>query len=45
MLQLTTIDWRPSGVLTCGLDSLRGAMPVREAAGYRMLEERRTALP
>lgn len=34
VLQVTGIDWQPSGILTCGLDSLRGAMPGRQAIGW-----------
>lgn len=39
VLQVTGIDWQPSGILTRGLDSLRGAMPGRQPIGRR--EERR----
>lgn len=42
VLQVTGIDWQPSGILTRGLDSLRGAMPGRQAIGRR--EERRGSL-
>lgn len=35
VLQVTGIDWQPSGILTRGLDSLRGAMPGRQAIGWR----------
>lgn len=34
VLQVTGIDWQPSGILTRGLDSLRGAMPRRQAIVY-----------
>ena len=34
VLQVTGIDWQPSGILTRGLDSLRGAMPLRQAIGW-----------
>lgn len=34
VLQVTGIDWQPSGILTRGLDSLRGAMPGRQAIGW-----------
>lgn len=32
VLQVTGIDWQPSGILTRGLESLRGAMPGRRKA-------------
>lgn len=34
VLQVTGIDWQPSGILTRGPDSLRGAMPGRQAIGW-----------
>ena len=34
VLQVTGIDWQPSRILTRGLDSLRGAMPGRQAIGW-----------
>lgn len=34
VLQVTGIDWQPSDILTCGLDSLRGAMPGGQAIGW-----------
>lgn len=34
VLQVTGIDWQPSVILTRGLDSLRGAMPGRQAIGW-----------
>lgn len=34
VLQVTGIDWQPSGILTRGLDSLRGAMPGRQAISW-----------
>lgn len=35
VLQVTGIDWQPSGILTCGLDSLRGATPGRKPIGWQ----------
>lgn len=34
VLQITGIDWQPSGILTHGLDSLKGVMPGRQAIGW-----------
>lgn len=34
VLQVTSIDWQPSGILTRGLGSLRGAMLERWPVGW-----------